>query len=333
MSGQRKQGGWRCQYCGHVLTTRRELYKHYPSCEEKAKLPVNCKGYTWQPKQIEYVQRLNKTRYDQGMRRTISSKTKKKLSDARKLYLQTHKVKYHWNGPLNGLSYAEQYFYDIVQSRCKVIHWANNLQVSRYRLDFANVDTKVYFEVDGEQHYDEYGILHDIERTKKLAEKGWCLIARVRWRSFMQLNDIQKASYVDDLINAFISPDSNIIPPLPSPVEKETLKRRRKMTKESVCRQTPEERNRLLKNAEEQGLLRVNGWLNGTGVSVNEWNRRKELILSSGVDLMKFGWVGKVEQVTHLTKRVIEATINRFADDFSGKHFRRKSRQIDVKHK
>jgi very-short-patch-repair endonuclease/rubredoxin len=324
---------WKCKYCNDVFNSRRTLEKHLKDCKVKKLLPLDKLGRVINYDALRRSQETQKQRRANGLYKShnISERTRTKLSDARKKYLATHRVKYNWSGPLKQLSYAEQYFYDIVKSRCDMIHWANNLQVSYYRLDFANIDTKVYFEVDGEQHYDEYGKLHDIERTKKLAEKGWFLIARVRWKSFMQLNDNQKNSYVDELIRSFVSPDSNTIPPLPVPVEKENSKQLRQMAKEELRRQKQAERNRVMKTAEEQGLLRNNGWLNGMGVSFNEWNHRKELILNSGVDLMKFGWVGKVEQVTHLTKRVIEATLNRFPNEFKGKYFRRKLNQFDIK--
>ena len=300
---------WECKYCHEVLDSRRLLFAHYKTCNVKQSMPVNSLGRVINYDALQKAQETRKQRAELGLykNRVVSSSTRAKLSDRRKQYLATHRVKYNWTGPLKQLSYAEQYFYDIVKTRCESIHWANNFRVSYYKLDFANLDTKVYFEVDGEQHYDEYGKLHDIERTKKLAEKGWFLIARVRWKSFMQLNDNQKTSYVDELIRSFVSPDSNTIPPLPVPVEKEKSKQLRQMAKEELRRQKQAERNRVMKTAEEQGLLRNNGWLNGIGVSLNEWNHRKELILNSGVDLMKFGWVGKVEQVTHLTNRRSQA--------------------------
>lgn len=44
----------------------------------------------------------------------------------------------------------------------------------------------------------------------------------------------------------------------------------------------------------------------------NDWLKRKELILNCGVDITKFGWVGKVEKATGLSKRVIENTVKYF---------------------
>ena len=55
-----------------------------------------------------------------------------------------------------------------------------------------------------------------------------------------------------------------------------------------------------------------------------EWEERKKLILESNIDLSKFGWVGKVEEKTGLSKRQIEKTIDHFFDFFTGKIYRRK---------
>lgn len=44
----------------------------------------------------------------------------------------------------------------------------------------------------------------------------------------------------------------------------------------------------------------------------NDWIKRKELILNCGVDIIKFGWVGKVEKATGLSKRIIENTVKYF---------------------
>ena len=64
----------------------------------------------------------------------------------------------------------------------------------------------------------------------------------------------------------------------------------------------------------DNGLLRSDGHVNGKGKTLNEWIERKNLILNSGVNLTKFGWVGKVINATGLTKRIIENTVKRFAE-------------------
>jgi hypothetical protein len=57
------------------------------------------------------------------------------------------------------------------------------------------------------------------------------------------------------------------------------------------------EHKQRIEQARANGLLRSNGFINGIGVSNNEWNARKNLILNSKVDLTKIGWVSKVTKL------------------------------------
>lgn len=198
---------WECKYCHQSFDTRKLLFSHYKICEEKLKLPVDCRGRVINYEAIQKGNQTKAVRSSLGLykSRKVSKCTREKLSTARKQYLLSHRVKYNWNGYSRKLSYAEQYFYDIVSKQCAGVNWKNNLRVSYYRLDFANLDTKVYFEVDGEQHYDEYGLYHDSQRTARLEALGWKLIGRVRWKYFTRLTDDEKDKYVNEILNAFMS--------------------------------------------------------------------------------------------------------------------------------
>ncbi len=46
----------------------------------------------------------------------------------------------------------------------------------RYILDFALPDQMIAIEVDGPSHYTVKGLASDVERTAKLAEKGWTVV-------------------------------------------------------------------------------------------------------------------------------------------------------------
>lgn len=84
---------------------------------------------------------------------------------------------------------------------------------------------------------------------------------------------------------------------------------------------------RILKNKENElnnVPKDITGRYNHSIISENIWLERKEKILSCGVDLMKFGWVGKVKQLTGLTQRELENTLIHFKEEFEGKYFRRK---------
>ena len=44
----------------------------------------------------------------------------------------------------------------------------------------------------------------------------------------------------------------------------------------------------------------------------DDWIKWKEQILTSGIDLTKYGWVGKVVEKTKLTKRQVRETARKF---------------------
>lgn len=65
------------------------------------------------------------------------------------------------------------------------------------------------------------------------------------------------------------------------------------------------------------------GRFNPNIISEEIWLERKNQILNCGIDLMKFGWVGKIVEKTGLTKRMIENTLKHFNTEFECKYFRR----------
>lgn len=71
-------------------------------------------------------------------------------------------------------------------------------------------------------------------------------------------------------------------------------------------------RQQKVEQARKEGRLSSSGKILGTKVPLDIMEKRKELILNSGIDLNKFGWVGKVEKVTNLSKHQIEDCIKFF---------------------
>lgn len=59
------------------------------------------------------------------------------------------------------------------------------------------------------------------------------------------------------------------------------------------------------------------GRVNNRILSETEWQYRKDLILNSGVNLKKYGWKTAVQEVTGLTRRQVDDTIEHFYDDFA----------------
>ena len=126
-----------------------------------------------------------------------SDKTKQKLSEIRKQFLLEHpeKVPYLLNHSSSS-SYPEKYFQECFSDASNI---TEQYKVSRYKLDFANVAEKIYFEVDGEQHYVDPRIVeHDCRRTKVLTDLGWTGI-RIRWAEFQRMPQIEKEVKIKEI--------------------------------------------------------------------------------------------------------------------------------------
>lgn len=127
-----------------------------------------------------------------------SDETRKKISDARIKYLRENpdKVPYKLNHYSHGRSYPEEYWKGILDSNG--IAYVEQHQIGPYQLDFAILDSKIDFEIDGEQHHlDERIVASDKRRNKYLEDLGWTII-RVRWSVYKKLAD--KQSYVKEML-------------------------------------------------------------------------------------------------------------------------------------
>lgn len=168
--------------------------------------------------------------------------------------------------------------------------WCHN-----YSIDIAILDKKIAIEVNGNQHYLPSGELKPYykDRHDYLIKNGWIVI-ELHYAKVYQATIVQE---LQQLIDARQSIDKN---------EYQSLIERRKLS-----------RNEKYQIAQSRGMIRSDGHINGNAVSIDEWNRRMQLILDSGVDLTKRGWVVKVAQNTGLSKRMIYNTVKRCASDIA----------------
>jgi very-short-patch-repair endonuclease len=142
-----------------------------------------------------------------------TKETKQKLSTHRKQYLKDHpeKVPYKLNHYSKKDSYPEIYFKEVFEKES--IDLKHHKDILCYELDFYNLDKKIYFEVDGEQHYVDKRIVEsDIRRNKALFEEGW-IGARIRWSTYQKLDNIQKQEIIKRL-KQFIESNNRSIPML-----------------------------------------------------------------------------------------------------------------------
>jgi 5-methylcytosine-specific restriction endonuclease McrA len=61
------------------------------------------------------------------------------------------------------------------------------------------------------------------------------------------------------------------------------------------------------------------GRINERIISEDAWQARKELVLNSGIDLQRYGWKTRLQEVTGLTRRQVDDTIEHYIDEFKDK--------------
>jgi hypothetical protein len=194
---------WQCEYCKSEFSNRKSLYSHYKVCDEKSKLPVDSRGHTISQKVLDgrakRLDTINKE-IESGdlvyVGHPHSEESKRKLSIARHNNI-VNGIGSTWVNPSIKRSYAEQYFFDLFTK--ENISFESNKWIGHYCVDF--LFGHYYLEIDGEQHYTDSGIKHDIEREKILESNGYVLIDRIRWSRFKSLSECDKVKYIDDLVS------------------------------------------------------------------------------------------------------------------------------------
>ena len=128
-----------------------------------------------------------------------SEETKKKISTARKKYLEENpdKVPYLLNHYSIKNSYPEEYFLDLFKK--EGIDLKHHLQVGLYQLDFYNKDKMIDVEIDGEQHHlDERIVESDVRRNNYLASLGW-RVYRIRWSDYQKKTRKEKEEVIKEI--------------------------------------------------------------------------------------------------------------------------------------
>lgn len=133
--------------------------------------------------------------------RKHSEETKKRLSEWRIKFLQDNPemVPYRLNHYSKGPSYPEIYFKGILDSHN--VDYVEQYPFGRYQLDFAIMDRKIDFEVDGDQHYLDPRIVEsDKRRNKHLIDSGWRVI-RIRWSDYKKLEKKDRERAISKLLD------------------------------------------------------------------------------------------------------------------------------------
>ena len=290
----RKDGGWICAVCGEKFLTRAEHNEH------KAISHTDCRCSQTHPKKIYKCSFCNKEwettiegfhtheKYcienpNRVMPKShpVSDELRKRISEKQK---ENYKGRSVFNIDRDQEPYSEKYFREWLDK--ENIEYKKNFHVYRFFLDFAFPDKKLYFEVNGEQHYRKMYNGRDYqerdrERANILTNLGWTCIAVIRWSEFRTLSFDERFAYLEDLKRAV--QDSTVVDFNFSYIT--DLKHEQSIKREQVIK---------------SGKVNSLGRICNNKITDEEMNFRKEAILNSGVDLSKFGWVEKVSKLLDL---------------------------------
>lgn len=198
---------WWCKHCSKQFRTRALMRKHI--IEDHGIIGKRggwCKGLT-----KDTDPRLKKTgdtyRKHLAEGKFTPSQTGKPHSAAEKKNLSQKLKKFYKEHPdlvpyklhhSSKESYPEKYFNDLFAKE-NISGFERDYYVDGYYLDYAFIDKKVDFEVDGSQHYVDPKIVeHDKVRTQHLESLGWKTF-RIDWRVWQKLSPSQKHEKIEEL--------------------------------------------------------------------------------------------------------------------------------------
>ena len=201
-------GTWKCEYCDDhpIFETRRKLEEHKRTFHLSSKNSVWNKGLTKETdKRLAKASIKLKARYASG--EIVSPQKGKPLSVEQRAKTSTSMKKFYKEHPelvpyklhhSSKESYPEKYFNELFAKE-NIIGFERDYYVEGYYLDYAFLDKKIDFEVDGSQHYVDPKIVeHDKVRTKHLESLGWKTF-RIDWRVWQKMNNDQKHEKIEEL--------------------------------------------------------------------------------------------------------------------------------------
>ena len=200
-------GTWKCDYCDDhpIFETRRKLSEH------KQKFHPIPRGSSWNKgltKETDArLAKANiklKARYASGeivspqKGKPLSAEHRAKTSASMKKFYKEHPelvpYKLHHSSKE---SYPERYFNELFAKE-NIVGFERDYYVDGYYLDYAFLDKKIDFEVDGSQHYVDPKIVeHDKVRTQRLESLGWKTF-RIDWRVWQKMSNDQKHEKIEE---------------------------------------------------------------------------------------------------------------------------------------
>ncbi len=288
-----------CIYCNLSFTTQRSASLHARYClcnpNRQTKQAWN-KGLTSSnDARVRKCYETKKANVESG--KTIlkgkphSEETKRKLSEIRKKYLAEHPEAHNWKDSSKFISKPCEYVKNFLRSQnINFIEEYKALDDYNYSIDIAFPDVKIGIEINGDQHYNRDGSLAEYYQVRhdRLTAAGWKIfeILHTKCYSLKTFNEILSLDIYDkDYVGQYFS-----------------IKEQHQQKKQ---RQKEKQTQRKL---EKQKLI----------------NTKINLIINSGIDFSKYGWVGQVADLLEMQPQKVHKWMSKNMPDFLENCFIRK---------
>jgi very-short-patch-repair endonuclease len=224
-----------------------------------------------------------------------TEETKKKLSNIRKTYLKNNPDKHPWRKNTKFKSEPCEKLKEMLADRGYIFipefndpSWEFN-----YSIDIAFPNNKIGIEVNGNQHYNNIGVLTEYyqKREDYLKSLGW-KIYQLHYSFIYNQNFI--LPFIDSLNNDAFDFDYS---------------KYNFITSKRNCKICGKGLNKNYK------IETCNTCLNKE-IEDKKIKERKQIILNSGIDFTKFGWVDKVSKLLGISHSQVKRWMEKYMEDF-----------------
>lgn len=264
-----------------------------------------------------------------------SEEARRRISEGRKKFLKENPDKHPWKYKSKFVSKPCEDFKDFLKTHnYKFEEEASVVPNRNYSVDICFPDLMLIFEINGNQHYDMKTMelkSYYQERHNAMESLGWTVIEIPFNQAYNKDFRMGVCRQLDAKLSSkqcvnsqweFESPHPYLKTLQEKQLEKELRRKKTEERKFTKIDSFLKENHLTKQEAIAQGRLSKNGdKIVANKLGQDELEKRKNIILSSGIDMMKFGWVGKMEKATGLSKHQIEDCV-RF---FNLKFFKRSS--------
>ncbi len=184
-----------CKWCKQILRLTRSKYlNHVRWCKDNPNRDFYKKNFS-RPLTQESIKKISAAiveAHKRGAyiesnlkkigkpRQKHTEETKKNISDKRKAYLATSRDKCSWSRYNNKESVPEKKFREFAErSNLKLKQYYIPPESDRFfEIDFANIENKIAFEINGNQHYNKDGLLKPYykQRQDYFINLGWRVV-------------------------------------------------------------------------------------------------------------------------------------------------------------